>query len=502
MKRTPFIKKLMAGFLALTLFIGVVPRSRADDSLWETAKEYTATLVEAAKTALEAAEALAKLVEIAQAELEAAEAALAAAAGAGAAAVAAAAARVGKAASALAAARTALAVARQAAKVAAAVALAVAGGTAIGQGVDWLISWCWDPVCDLTALQIGGGPIYVPATQAEVDQTLNAMLGVLSAEEVTVSDLDPTSYQLLSAQIHMGIGFARGAAAYTAGRAQEVLEASEELKAELNDLPTAILNFSDYLEEVVVELPLEELRMAREQYDEEVQAALALFREERAKSMEKGDRQTVAKIDEAIKQLDKATQHFDAGLTKLSGVPARQPLVGPGGLSKNLTLGGFQKFISDCATKGRDCLPPEEIELVNILMKAAGVYSPGVPNYGDEIAKWDAFFGDNSKQEAILASYGSKGMTVAEMFRSSVVDKSKKGMWLNSDLEASPLTIWARKLLGPNAGDSVEAISSGGCTVTKVQEVTNHLGLMLSAISILMLAGFAVAYRRRSRRVS
>jgi len=477
-----FLRKTLIAFLVLYTSLGSLPYAKAD-GLWNEAKNYTASLQDAAKVAAAAVSAAAGVLAAAKQDLANAQAAFAAA-NAAAATTAATISAMETAAAAVAAAEAALAAATTAAAVAAAIAAAATAGTLIGQGADWLISYCWDPVCDVTSVSVGNGPIYVPATPDEVDALVPQLVFIATGQEMSIDDFYAAgdagvqSLQFLREEAHMFLGFARGAAAYTAGRDQEVLNASTDLEQELNTLPKTILAFSNILETTSLQSPVEIFQESRVQFDNAMQKAVESL------DHNKPD------YESTLELLMGASNSFHSAQDKVSSIDYL-PLSGPGGAFKNLTLDSYQQFISKCATVGEGCLPPEEIGLVTKLMQASGVYSPTVPDYGVEIAKWDAFFGDNSKEIALFGSSGE--LSLAEVLSKSVTDLTPDGgPWLGADLEQSPLTISARKSLGVFADGM-----GGGCSLVTTQHVSNYGWLILVGIFASCLG--ALGYRRRIR---
>ncbi|MFO1518616.1 MAG: hypothetical protein U1F57_02960 [bacterium] len=487
------IRKAVATALILYTSLGSVATSKAD-GLWNEAKSYTAYLADAAKTAAAAVATAAAALAAAKQDLATAQAAFAAA-NAAAATTAETVAAMESAAAAVTAAEATLATATTVSGVAAAVLAGATAGTLIGQGADWLISWCWDPVCDVSAMNVGNGPIYVPATDDEVNQLIPELVSIGSGQTMTVDDfhaagdMGDKSLQFLSQEVRMFIGFARGAAAYSAGRDQEVLNAVSDLKTELNTFPSNLVAFSDVLQNTALQSPVDGIGQAGSNLEVAVEKAYQAFEKER--SLPGADQN---KITEAENLLQQGIQSFQSAQQKIEAInyPA---LVGQNAAFPNLTLDRFNKFISDCGTEGKACLPPEEVDLVSRLMKASGVYSPSTPDYGVEIAKWDAFFGDNSHEIALFGSSGS--LNLAELLRKSATELTPQGgSWLGIDLEQSPLTIAARKTIPGNPFDGMS--SSGGCSLNAGNPVSAR-GLTLLFGIFMSVLGFFL-YRHKTGR--
>ncbi len=452
MFKKSIIQKTLGAVLALFLSVGSVSTSWAS-AYWRGGGDLTAIAAEKAKEAAAAAVAVAAAwVARETAALATAQRALTAARAA-AFGIPAAAAAVAKATAAVAAAEAALAAATAAAADLALGVGVLAAGTLVGQGIDYFIDWCWDPVCDLTALNTNG-PIYNgPATDEEINRLIPEMLSIVGVQNLIVSDLDPQSYQFLSQEIRMGLGFTRGAAAYTAGRSDEVARALKDLQQELNTFPDTIKNFVEAYQGKTFHSPVPELVRAYDDFSAAIEEARLALMNERSKPGA-----DTAKIDEALQELASANGHFQQ-VREDASTFEDLPLVGPDGAFPSLTLDDYKQFMSDCATKGKDCLPSEEIALVKSLVEAAGVYSPSTPDgdFGDKIAEWDAFFHDNSLDYPL---FDTDGLTPLEVLSNSATVKSDNGSWLGIDLNESPLMEWLRGL-------DTQIPGTGGCSLIK-----------------------------------
>jgi hypothetical protein len=488
MKFQSFTRRFLSGALALSLFTGaVMPAARAD--LWQTSKDYTASIAKgAAEVGAVTVAAAAAALKAAQADLARAQAALAAARAGGVLII------IGDAVGAVAAAEAAVAAAASAyaaavlaAEAAAAILAGLALGTAIGQGINWLLSFCYDSSCDLTP--IGEGFAYASASQAEIDGIIPGLIYIGTGQEMSVDQLDPETYALASQQVRIFLNLARGAAAYTEGMPNGVLAAVTDLKSDLASLPDNLFRFSEHIENTKLLVPqMEEIKV---EFVGAIQEAQAVLNENRNKPGVDPEQ-----VDLALEQLSEAYAAFIDADNKALEVLER-PIVGPGGLTGNLTVKDYDQFLEDCATKGKACLPKSETEMVARLMEAAGVYSPSTPDFGVEIAHWDAFYGDNPQERAILESYGEVGVNTAELFRNSVTERSKEGTWMNIDLEKSPLTQWARAEQAKNNVDQPE--TGGGCSLSVANPVsTSVFGSLLLAVSGL-IGGFGLLRRRKTR---
>lgn len=489
MKFQSFTRRLLSGTLAFSLFTGaVLPAARAD--LWQTSKDYTAAIAKgAADAGAAAAAAAAAAVKAAQADLARAQAALAAAkAGPSLVIIGNALGSVARAEAALAAAESAYAAAVAAAEALAAIAAGVAIGTALGQGINWLFSGCYDKGCDLTP-DNGEAFAYAVASQEEVDALIPALAFIGTGVEVSVDQFDPQTYALVSTQVRMFLGMARGAAAYTEGMPSGVLAAVTDLKGQLASLPNQLLLFSEHLEQTKFMVPqMEEIKFEFSNAIKDAQAQLLEGRNLPGVNPEE--------VDLAIEKLGDAYAAFIDADNKIGEV-VNVSLVGAEGLLGNLTVEDYDRFLEDCATQGKECLPSSEIQMVERLIEAAGVHSPTM-DFGTEIARWDAFYGDNTQERAILESYGEIGVTPAELFRNSVIERSKEGTWMNIDLEKSPLTVWARSELAKDSADQPE--SGGGCSLSVADPIsTSFFGSLLLAFSGLFGAYGWTRRRKASR---
>lgn len=485
MKFPKFTRRLLSGALAFTLFSGaVLPAARAD--LWQTSKDYTAAIAKgSAEAGAVAVAGAAAAMKAAQADLARAQAALAAARAGGVLII------IGDAVGAVAAAEAAVAAASAAyaaavlaAEAAAAILAGLALGTAIGQGVNWLLSFCYDDRCDLTP--VSESFAYAVASQEEVDALLPGLIYIGTGQEMSVDQLTPETYSLASQQVRIFLGLARGAAAYTRGMPKDALAAVSDLKGDLASLRDNLTRFADHIEQT---------KLIRPQMEEIKAEFVAAINQARSALLEGRNKPGVdpEQVDLALEQLGEAYAAFIDADNKAIEI-AERPIVGPEGLTGNLTVLDYDRFLEDCATKGKACLPKQETEMVARLMEAAGVYSPSTPDFGVEIASWDAFYGDNTQERAILESYGEIGVNGAELFRNSVTERSKDGTWMNIDLEKSPLTQWARAELAKNSVEQPE--SGGGCSLG-LADPSSAFGSLLLAFGTL-LGAYGFSRRRKS----
>ncbi|MCX6020679.1 MAG: hypothetical protein NTZ05_02910, partial [Chloroflexi bacterium] len=149
----------------------------------------------------------------------------------------------------------------------------------------------------------------------------------------------------------------------------------------------------------------------------------------------------------AIKQLDVAAKSFTAAQQAVAEAQF-PPLVGPQGAFRDLTLPRFQQFLADCSTKGAGCLPPEEVAVVERLLRAAGVSFTGTATVGTMIAQFDAEGGDiGGREGALFAPAGV--LNLAELLHRSVQNSvASNGPWLKINLDDSPVVITSRTRVG------------------------------------------------------
>jgi len=457
MKKPSRVKSAIGAALVLLTTVGPVTRSWAGDA-WENGKAYTAMLADAAKAAAAAVGAAAGALGAAKADLAAAQAA-AAAANAAAETSAATIGAMEASGAAVAAAEATLAAATTAAAAAAAIVAGATLGTLAGQGLRGLWSLCFDPVCDLTAMSIGGGPIYFPATDAEVDGLIPELVTTTTGLNLTISDFEAAgdgglkSLAFIKGGIHMFLGASRAAAAATAGRNDEVLDvAIPELQNELTQFPGTITDFAQVLRNTSLQSPVEGLNQAHSEFESAVSNAIEVA----------GKELSPEAYNEFISQLEIVENQFAAAQKEVGSVNY-PPLVGENGAFQNLTVDRFQRFIDDCKTKGADALPPEEVSMADQLLHAAGTYFPEASSFGPGIAQYDAGgdngLNDNSHEVALFGDSGT--LDIATLLDKSVSELSKVGAWLDISLDDSGL---AKEIRGKS---SSEAPSAGGCSLVR-----------------------------------
>jgi len=209
------------------------------------------------------------------------------------------------------------------------------------------------------------------------------------------------------------------------------LNAAKDLKIQLKEIPKISLQVADALETIPV-IPthtLSELINASSEIDVIIQEFDKLHIPHDSK-----ERIAVMESKDAIK----ASIHAIEGLYDSHGNVLT--LTGNEGLISPTTHAGFKKFMQDCKDNGRKCIPESEIKIIGALLNAAEVKFLDY-DFIDEVAEYDSLsIGDEEK--ALFGS--SESITLSEVLRTYATTLSSNGMWLNVDLERSPLTIKAR----------------------------------------------------------
>ena len=418
-------------FLIATMVCFAIPAQA--DQVWNDAKSYTATLADTgAKTAAALAAAAAAAMKLAQQDLANAKAALAAAQTL--AAGTAAAAAVAEAATAVTSATATAAAAEAAAGVTLAVATGVVGGTAVGQGANWLASCAWDPVCHLSSASPLGF-IYQPLNQGQLISFLPTITQTAVGQTLSATDFAQAGNAGVLAQnfitqgTQLYLGLAQGAAAFTAGQPAQVLAAVADLKAELHSYNDTIGNFAGVLGQTQL-ATLANLPSIRASFDAAVAAA-------RAQAVNLGGAQGAA----IIAALDQATSAFNTAQSAVSGLNMPSSFVGGTNPAFSvLTLQQFQSFLAGAALNGVAGLPPEEVLLADLLLQLSNTSLLGAVSAGPSIAAFDGA-GDVGGRESFLFLASGGQLNVAQLLFASSTALSSSGSWLNIDLDQSPLTV-------------------------------------------------------------
>jgi hypothetical protein len=327
---------------------------RADD-LWNTAKDYSAQVhdvdLQAMKMSLRIAELL---LESAKADLERAQEEFEDAINSGGTEEAIAAAALAVANAVAVVVKAEAAVAQLAAVVSA--ATVVSAGTTIGEGADYLISFCWDPICNLDATFPG----YVFPDNAEVDSIYQSLMTPLEingfgaspsellAHDSVIPGSGSTMLAYARAVVRVSIISLRGAAAFSAGgHCSDVLQAASNLQAAVAELGIAAEDFGHflatahtYIDDPQPEIDALSLSLV------EVQSRINEFTDSAAVQ------QAIDSLNAAVSDMENAL----ATLRKPDGTPL--PLEGSDGIVPALTLSEFLAFLSDVAINGESALPP------------------------------------------------------------------------------------------------------------------------------------------------
>lgn len=489
------LRKFLFGFALSSVFCLALDAEA--DLQWRCAKTYTATLAEGAKDAVqEVGNALQNLsdakeyIDNAQTVVDAAKYAAPVLASAKAVAAAeSASALLGTASEAIAGTMTVVVKG-------AAVAGAAAAGTLVGQGANWFISLCWDPVCEIEAVDTTVDNIYTPVTDEEVAALIPEITSIVSpsGEGLDVADFEAAgeegtaALQFLSEGIKIFLNSARGAAAAADGRYDETLNAVDDLTQQLANYPTTIYNFASVVQEIVPNSPFNTVYSIKNtdylgtDFQVSYTDAIAEI---------SGNDDDPTEFMDAIGGVGDALGN---ALDTLS--PSYPPLVttdGTQGAFSDLTLDGFNQFVNNCSENGSGCLPAEETSIVNRLLTAARVTIPGI-DIGTSIADYDASddYCDDSGETAalqltadlksgVLKVVGSGALTLADVLSQSctnTVTGEVESSWMGVDLEDSPVTIAAR--------EAAEENGSGGCSLAGQYRKQDIWAVILIALFIVV----------------
>jgi hypothetical protein len=309
-------------------------------------------------------------------------------------------------------------------------------GTEVAQEANFWASRCWRhwicPLFGSNAQSNGARAVSVP-TGAEIDALIPGVLHASGASPAvrTKAQFDSADavtpgsgsigWNYLRAGTRASLDLTQGAAAFNAGRCQDVLDAASDLRPALDELAVSIRSTADFIASARVFSgdPLGSLADARQK--------LLAMQERRA---EFSDPQAVQLlIDRALVALDSAVVAVRS-LTDNEGRP--RPLEGEFGLLPSLTRERFLQFLSDNATLGEAALPPGEVATTEWLMSAAQVQFPGQP-VGPVISYWLGR-GDTGNESALFPAVG--GLSPSQVLGAGV-----DNFWSRIDLAQSPLVI-------------------------------------------------------------
>jgi hypothetical protein len=415
----PVISTLLAGIIATTL---PTAPARADD-YWRESKRYTAAIKQAAVDAAQKLKDAKQVLDDAKEALEGLQAAIAAgeilAEGTAAAeALAAAGAAVAEATAAVAAAAEVLAVAT-------AVVAAFMAGTLAGEGLGYLISFCWDPICYYDSNNLYSWP-----DSDDVDLWIPLMLHNGAGVDMTRADFDradaaspgtgTASWNYLRETARCFAISARGAADFTANHYASMPAATSNLNASLARYCNAVNQFAPRLPGMMTYSGNPRLSLQNAQNAlNNVQAQITHFTDQ-------------AYIQNVIDQSRAALNQAAHGLD-LASDPAGnpRPIDGPTGVLDPLSLSEFLQFLNDCANQGAAASPPAEILTVDGLMTQLGIAPRGQPSMGPAIASWDGA-GDRTGESSLFP--GGADLPLSQVLLSSVPFN-----WQQINLDTSPL---------------------------------------------------------------
>lgn len=406
-----------------------VPQSAEGLDFWGAAKDYSA---EMKRMAIQAAN---DLIAIAKAALDEALRQLEQArlrlqnAGALAATVAALAILL-KASTKLAKAKAALVAALKGLAVLVAVGAAWTAGTVIGEGLDWLISRCWDPPCVMFANQAP----YSPPTNAQLDglipvlletsgaSTLAATRAEFDSADVAQPGTGTTAWDFIRSGARAFSIAAEGAGASTAHLCSDVTTAAGDLEAELQTYITATDTMATMIENATIYSgdPRPDLVEAVLGCDSLIQYVDAHPEE----------------FTDPVEVRAAAVESRNASLGAITALDAQslpngspKPLQGSGGYLPDLTLADFQGFLTDCATQGPSALPPGEAATIDSLLGRLGLRYSGVTGAGWDMA---AYVGEGDTGNE--ASHFTSGpLRPSEIYRTAIPSH-----WALIDPFASP----------------------------------------------------------------
>ncbi len=433
-KRHRLLKNAAIGSLGIALVFSPI-RSASSDDFWEEAKAYSAALKDAADEAATLVAAATAAVAAAARDLANAKSAFTTANNA-AATTAATLAAVAQAEAAVAAATATLAAAKTVAVGAAAAAATAAAGTLVGQGLDWAIHFCWDPVCGATSLTPGASAIFDPPTAEEIEVLIPALVDVGSSFEFTEEELaalDPVARDFMVQGTQLFIDTVQGAAASTADRFDEVLEAVEAMTPLLSTYRQTTELFAQTLESTATVSPVPELQQALQDLSEAGAQVLAVCDPA-------GGDDCAALADSFAAMTVSLQQIIDA----VSAVSFGPLVGGPDAIFDSLALPDLEQFVIDTQTLGATALPEHEIDLMHALLDLARVFFPG-EDVGELIANYEGTGGIGNAGVLFDAATGQA--TLVEILRGTATMLSPTGSWLDIDLEQSPVTQEARQAL-------------------------------------------------------
>ncbi|MEZ6235586.1 MAG: GC-type dockerin domain-anchored protein [Phycisphaerales bacterium] len=413
--------------LALCMAAGVAsitataPEARGDE-LWRQTKRYTAQVVGAYEAAVAKLDEAKDALEDAKDLLSALRTALTAAGGA--VSNPALAARVAQAAATVATAEGVVAAAAEAVVVATAAAAAFLAGTGIGQGANYLISWCWDPICEFD-----GAATYAFPDDAQVDQWVERMLLNSTGVPITKADFDAAeaafpgtgavSWDYLRQTVRTYAIAARGIGAYTNTDYDGVLAAAQDLQDQTDVQAATATQFAAHF--ATVQTFTTDPRGEMQDAINELQSLLPDV------GQLPNPVATQAMIQDAIASMQQAVFRMD----QISAFPAGPAQQLDGEVFNPLTIQAYQQFLDDCRVNGAAALPMVEVRGVDDIMNSLGLVNRGQGTMAHDIAFWDGV-GDTANE---AARFGPGGVSL----NSEILIDSANFYWRSIDLSESPL---------------------------------------------------------------
>ncbi len=442
------LQPVVAGMM-IGLTLGAPVQTARGDQLWREAKRYTASIYDAYEQAVRRLAELTQQLADAKEALEQARQALTVAS---ASAIAQLTTQVGRAAALVAELELLIAAATKATLVTGAAVTAFAAGTAVGQGADYLISWCWDPICPVNDA-LG---FYAPPTDAELEAWIPELTLAGVGRPMTRADFEEID------TLRPGAGTAcwnylrdgsatftiamRGAVAHGQQRCGQHLHAAEDLGQALDRWIVSIDQFAQLLPQ----LQLYEGQPYQKM--QQIQIELQPVR------MQVGQFTNPAAMQAALNQFDAAVGQTRAALDQLSLAPdVPQPVEGPNGVLSGLTLVQYQQFLMNCAMQGPAGLPMIERRLLNRFTQLLQATYAGQPLLGPPVAQWDGL-GDTSNEAALFGP--DNFMLSSEVIRSAIPSH-----WVQVDLRESPLVQDCQTPGDSNCSGTVD-FDDIGCFVT------------------------------------
>jgi hypothetical protein len=330
------------------------------------------------------------------------------------------------------------------------VAAAVGAATLTTQASSWILSTCWDPVCNLHASTSAG---FVPATLASVQGLLPTLTSATGGVALTQADfaaagpVGQLADSVISESAMLFIDAGRGAAAASAGNHQQVLQAIATMQPLLAQYRQTIAAFAGLLASTSTGSPIVQLTADAAAFDAAAAKAISVC------APGGGD-----DCNTLATSLGKVSASLHGLLAALSTVS----FPSQASLWPQLTLTGFEQFLQDTATIGAAALPSAEVPVAETLLQASNVSFGGSFDVGGSIAAWDAQ-GLAGDAETSLFDPTTGTLTLSGLFLGAATTLSANGYWLNIDLSQSPLVntpephgfasvaVWLAGLVGTRA---------------------------------------------------